>query len=127
MSKSLEGVLVKAPHRRHPYTEQQIDEFVACADPVMGPQYFMSHFFYIQHPLHGKMLYQPYEFQDRLIETYHNYRFSISMMPRQTGKSTSAAGYLVVVCYVCARLHNPSCRTQVFGRTGDHATCTLCL
>ena len=95
MSKSLEGVLVKAPHRRHPYTEQQIDDFVACADPVSGPRYFMSHFFYIQHPLHGKMLYQPYEFQDRLIETYHNYRFSISMMPRQTGKSTSAAGYLL--------------------------------
>ena len=95
MSKSLEGVLVKAPHRRHPYTEQQIDDFVACADTATGPQYFMSHFFYIQHPLHGKMLYQPYEFQDRLIETYHNYRFSISMMPRQTGKSTSAAGYLL--------------------------------
>jgi hypothetical protein len=94
MSKSLEGVLVKAPHRRHPYTDEQIQEFVLCADPDTGPHYFMSHFFYIQHPLHGKMLYQPYEFQDRLIETYHNYRFSISMMPRQTGKSTSAAGYL---------------------------------
>jgi hypothetical protein len=95
MSKSLEGVLVKAPHRRHPYTDEQIQDFVQCADPDTGPRYFMSHFFYIQHPLHGKMLYQPYEFQDRLIETYHNYRFSISMMPRQTGKSTSAAGYLL--------------------------------
>ncbi len=95
MSKSLEGVLIKAPHRRHHYTQEQIDEFVNCADPETGPYYFMSHFFYIQHPLHGKMLYQPYEFQDRLIETYHNYRFSISMMPRQTGKSTSAAGYLL--------------------------------
>ena len=95
MSKSLEGVLIKAPHRRHHYSEQQIEEFMNCADPVTGPQYFLSHFFYIQHPLHGKMLYQPYEFQDRLIETYHNYRFSISMMPRQTGKSTSAAGYLL--------------------------------
>jgi hypothetical protein len=95
MSKSLEGVLVKAPHRRQPYTDEQIEEFVRCADPDTGPQYFMNHFFFIQHPLHGKMLYQPYEFQDRLIETYHNYRFSISMMPRQTGKSTSAAGYLL--------------------------------
>jgi len=95
MSKSLEGVLVKAPHRRHPYTEQQIEDFVRCADPDTGPHYFMSHFFYIQHPLHGKLLYQPYKFQERLIETYHNYRFSISMMPRQTGKSTSAAGYLL--------------------------------
>jgi len=95
MSKSLEGVLIKAPHRRHHYTEQQIDEFLKCADPVTGPHYFLSHFFFIQHPLYGKMLYQPYEFQDRLIDTYHNYRFSISMMPRQTGKSTSAAGYLL--------------------------------
>ena len=95
MSKSLEGVLIKQPHRRMSYTEQQVDEFVKCADANTGAAYFMSHFFYIQHPLYGKMLYQPYEFQQRLIETYHNYRFSISMMPRQTGKSTSAAGYLL--------------------------------
>ena len=95
MSKSLEGVLIKQPHRRMPYTEQQVDEFVKCADANTGAAYFMSHFFYIQHPLYGKMLYQPYEFQQRLIETYHNYRFSISMMPRQPGKSTSAAGYLL--------------------------------
>jgi hypothetical protein len=95
MSKSLEGVLIKQPHRRMSYTEQQVDEFVKCADANTGAAYFMSHFFYIQHPLYGKMLYQPYEFQERLIETYHNYRFSISMMPRQTGKSTSAAGYLL--------------------------------
>lgn len=95
MSKSLEGVLIKQPHRRMPYTEQQVDEFVKCADANTGVAYFMSHFFYIQHPLYGKMLYQPYEFQQRLIETYHSYRFSISMMPRQTGKSTSAAGYLL--------------------------------
>jgi hypothetical protein len=41
------------------------------------------------------MLYHPYDYQKRLIDTYHNHRFSISMMPRQTGKSTSAAGYLL--------------------------------
>ena len=95
MAKSLEGVLVKRAHSRESYTEQQIEEFIKCADPVDGPYYFMSHFFYIQHPMQGKMLYQPYEYQQRLIHTYHNYRFSISMMPRQTGKSTSAAGYLL--------------------------------
>jgi hypothetical protein len=55
----------------------------------------MDHFFYIQHPTRGKMLYHPYEYQKKLIHTYHNYRYSISMMPRQTGKSTSAAGYLL--------------------------------
>jgi hypothetical protein len=92
---ALESVLVKAPHRRQNFTNEQLAEFVACADPVTGPMYFMDHFFHIQHPTQGKMLYHPFEYQQRLIDTYHNYRFSISMMPRQTGKSTSAAGYLL--------------------------------
>ena len=87
--------LAKTPYKKQIYTEQQLIEFAACADPVTGPEYFMDHFFYIQHPVRGKMQYHPYEYQERLITTYHNYRFSISMMPRQTGKSTSAAGYLL--------------------------------
>lgn len=95
MSKSLEGVLVKAPHKKQYYTNEQLEELIKCADPFTGPEYFMNHFFYIQHPVKGKMLYQPYDYQKRLIDTYHKYRFSISMMPRQTGKSTSAAGYLL--------------------------------
>jgi len=92
---ALEGVLIKAPHRRQSYTDEQLEEFVRCADPITGPEYFMSNFFYIQHPVRGKMKYHPFDYQKRLIDTYHHYRFSISMMPRQTGKSTSAAGYLL--------------------------------
>jgi len=92
---NLETVLVKAPHRQELYTEQELEEFALCADPVTGPLYFMDHYFYIQHPTRGKMLYHPFEYQTRLIEVYHNYRYSISLMPRQTGKSTSAAGYLL--------------------------------
>ena len=95
MSKSLEGVIVKKAHQRESYTEQQIIEFSRCADPVTGPGYFMDNYFYIQHPTRGRMQYHPWEYQERLIDTYHNYRFSISLMPRQTGKSTSAAGYLL--------------------------------
>jgi hypothetical protein len=87
--------LVKQPHRRQSYTDEQLAEFIACADPDDGPQFFMDNFFYIQHPTRGRMLYHPFEYQKRLIDTYHQYRFSISMMPRQTGKSTSAAGYLL--------------------------------
>ena len=90
-----EANLVKAPHRRQTYTEIQLSEFVACMDPVTGPHYFMDNFFHIQHPTKGKMLYRAFDYQKRLIDTYHNYRYSISMMPRQTGKSTSAAGYLL--------------------------------
>lgn len=92
---TLDTVLVKAPHRKETYSERELEEFAKCADPITGPMYFMDNFFYIQHPTRGKMLYHPFEYQKRLIENYHLNRFSISLMPRQTGKSTSAAGYLL--------------------------------
>ena len=94
-AKGTDSVLVKKPHTREAFTEEQLKEFAKCADPVNGPTYFMSNYFYIQHPTRGRMLYEPFDYQKRLIHTYHNYRFSISLMPRQTGKSTSAAGYLL--------------------------------
>ena len=90
-----EPTLIKSPYKNQLYTNQQLDEFAACADPITGPLYFLDNFFYIQHPTKGRMVYHPFDYQRRLVETYHNYRFSISMMPRQTGKSTSAAGYLL--------------------------------
>ena len=92
---TLETVIVKKAHQVESFTEQQILEIAKCADPVTGPQYFMDNYFYIQHPTKGSIQYHPFEYQERLIDTYHNYRFSISLMPRQTGKSTSAAGYLL--------------------------------
>ena len=95
MAKPIEGVLIKAPHRRQKFTKQELDEFLKCADPDTGPHYFMDNFFYIQHPTQGKMLYHPFDYQKKLIDTYHQNRYSISMMPRQTGKSTSAAGYIL--------------------------------
>lgn len=95
MGKFDETQLVKTPHKKATYTENQILDFARCADPITGPMYFMDNYFFIQHPVKGKMLYHPFDFQKKLIDTYHNYRFSISLMPRQTGKSTSAAGYLL--------------------------------
>jgi hypothetical protein len=90
------ATLIKTPYVKTKFEdEQQLDDFIACSDPSTGYLYFMDNFFYIQHPTRGSMLYHPWDFQKRLIDTYHRYRFSISLMPRQTGKSTSAAGYLL--------------------------------
>jgi hypothetical protein len=93
--RATENVLVKKPHQTESFTKDQLLEFAKCADPIGGPEYFMSNYFYIQHPTKGRMLYEPFDYQKRLIHAYHNYRYSISLMPRQTGKSTSAAGYLL--------------------------------
>ncbi len=95
MAKPLENVLIKKPNMQESYTEQQLREVIKCADPATGPQYFLDNYFYIQHPTRGRMVYKPFEYQRRLVDTYHNYRYSISLMPRQTGKSTTAAGYLL--------------------------------
>jgi len=95
MAKSLEGVLIKKAHVRQKWTEAEIEHMLKCSDPDTGPDYFLKNFFYIQHPTRGQMLFQPFEFQERLLESYHGYRFNINMMPRQTGKTTTAAGYLL--------------------------------
>lgn len=88
--------LIKDPYKKTLFrTPKEIEEFTKCCDPETGYYYFMDNFFMIQHPTRGAMRYHPYDYQKRLIETYHKYRYSISLMPRQTGKSTSAAGYLL--------------------------------
>ena len=85
MAKSLEVVLIKKPNSVESYTEQQIKEIAKCADPKTGPQYFLDNYFYIQHPTRGRMLYQPFEYQKRLVDTYHGFRYSISLIPGKQG------------------------------------------
>ena len=88
--------LVKNPYTKTVFkTDKELQDFIKCCDPINGYLYFMDNFFYIQHPTRGSMLYHPWPYQERLIDTYHRYRYSISLMPRQSGKSTSAAGYLL--------------------------------
>jgi len=94
MSKSLDGVLTKKAHATDTYTEEQIDQLARCTDPNTGYLYFAKNFAYIQHPVKGRLLFDPYEYQERLMSSYHNYRFNINMLARQTGKTTCAAIYL---------------------------------
>lgn len=76
-------------------TTEQIQEVIKCCDPDTGYEYWMRNYFYIQHPTKGQVLYDPYPYQVKLIENYHDNRFSISLLGRQLGKTTSAAGYLL--------------------------------
>jgi hypothetical protein len=95
MSRSLEGVLVKKAHKKYRYSEKEILELSACMDPETGPYYFLRNFFYIQHPVKGKLLFDPFDYQIRLVQSYHNHRFNVNLLPRQSGKTTCAAGYLL--------------------------------
>ena len=94
MSKSLDGVLTKKANTKETFTNEQIEHLAKCMDPNDGYLHFAKNFAYIQHPVKGKLLFSPFEYQLGLMETYHKYRFNINMMPRQTGKTTCAAIYL---------------------------------
>jgi len=94
MAASLDGVLIKKANRQETYTNEQVEDLVACMDQDEGYLYFAKKFAYIQHPVKGKLLYDPYEYQLGLMYSYHSYRFNINMMPRQTGKTTCASIYL---------------------------------
>jgi len=87
--------LVKTAYSAQKYTEQDIEELLKCTDPIAGPHYFLDNFFYIQHPTKGKLKYEPFDYQRRLIDSYHGNRFNVNLLPRQTGKTTTAAGYLL--------------------------------
>jgi hypothetical protein len=95
MVKSLDGVLTKKANQKETYTEKQIEDLVKCMDPDNGYLYFARNFAHIQHPVKGKLLFEPFSYQERLLQSYHDHRFNINMLPRQTGKTTCAAIYLI--------------------------------
>jgi hypothetical protein len=95
MAKSLDGNLIKKAHAPQRYTLEEVKHLEACMDPVTGPIYFAKNFLKIQHPTRGSIPFEPYAYQERLIDAYHNNKQCIAMLPRQMGKTTCACAYLL--------------------------------
>lgn len=94
-SKNTDNKLVKTAHSTQKYTEKDIEDLSKCMDPETGADYFLNNFFFIQHPVKGKIQYQAYPYQTNLLHSYHTHRFSVNMLGRQMGKTTTAVGYLL--------------------------------
>ena len=74
------------------YTQEQVDEYIKCAkDPV----YFAENYVTIVNVDVGLMKFKMWDFQKKMIETYHQNRFSITKCPRQVGKTTTSVAYLL--------------------------------
>ena len=74
------------------FTQEQIAEFIKCkSDPV----YFSKKYVKIVSLDEGLVPFIPYDFQEKLINNFHENRFNICKMPRQTGKSTTCVSYLL--------------------------------
>ena len=74
------------------FTATQIEEFIKCKD---DPVYFAKKYIQIVSLDSGLVPFDPYDFQEKLIKRFHEHRFNICMMPRQTGKSTTSVAYLL--------------------------------
>ena len=74
------------------FTEEQILEFLKCKE---DPVYFANNYIKIVSLDEGLTQFHPYHFQEKLIHNFHNNRFNICKMPRQTGKSTTVVSYLL--------------------------------
>ena len=84
--------LLKKANTPIEFTAEQIDEFIQCKK---NPVYFAKNYVQIVTLDHGLQKFKPYDFQEKLIKNFHNNRFNICKMPRQTGKSTTVVSYLL--------------------------------
>ena len=74
------------------FTEDQVIEFLKCKE---DPVYFANNYIKIVSLDEGLTQFHPYDFQEKLIHNFHENRFNICKMPRQTGKSTTVVSYLL--------------------------------
>ena len=74
------------------FTPKQVEEFVKCSqDPV----YFITNYIKIISLDKGLVPFDLYDFQSDMVEKFHENRFNIAKLPRQSGKSTVVTAYLL--------------------------------
>ena len=74
------------------FTPEQVEEFIKCSqDPV----YFIKNYIKIVSLDEGVINFNLYDFQEKMVTNFHENRFNIAKLPRQSGKSTVVTAYLL--------------------------------
>ena len=74
------------------FTQENIEEYIKCKE---DPVYFARNYVKIVTLDAGLQPFKMYDFQERLVRNFHEKRFNICKMPRQTGKSTTVVSFLL--------------------------------
>ena len=74
------------------YTEEQVVEIAKCAE---DPVYFIKTYVKIVNVDRGLIPFDMWDFQEDMVRTFHENRFTIAKMPRQVGKTTTTVGYML--------------------------------
>ena len=65
-------------------------EYIKCAK---DPAYFMKKYCHIQHPTRGRILFNLYPFQEKVLRLFRDEQYIITLKSRHLGISTLAAAY----------------------------------
>ena len=74
------------------FTPKQVKEFIKCAE---DPIYFIKKYIKIVSLDEGVIPFNLYDFQETMVNRFHENRFNIAKLPRQSGKSTVVTAYLL--------------------------------
>ena len=74
------------------FTKEQIQEYQKCMD---DPIHFIQTHMKIVSLDEGLVPFNMYDFQKNMVQTFHDNRFTICKLPRQSGKSTTIIAYLL--------------------------------
>ena len=74
------------------FTKKQVHEWIKCKE---DPLYFALNYIQIINLDEGLVPFSMYDFQKEIMKDFHENRFNIAKLPRQTGKSTTVVAYLL--------------------------------
>ena len=83
---------LKKAHTKSRFTKKQVQEVIKCMDE---PLYFIENYLKIVTIDKGLVPFDMYDFQREMVDKFHNNRFTICKLPRQSGKSTIIVSYLL--------------------------------
>jgi hypothetical protein len=83
---------LKKAHTSSRFTKKQIKEVMSCLE---SPKYFIENYLKIVTIDKGLVPFEMYDFQRKMVDTFHDNRFTICKLPRQSGKSTIIVSYLL--------------------------------
>ena len=74
------------------FSPDEVKEFIKCQQ---NPVYFIRNYIKIVNLDQGIVNFDLYDFQEDMVNRFHDHRFNIAKLPRQSGKSTVVTAYLL--------------------------------
>ena len=83
---------LKKANTRIDFTPDEVQEVIKCSE---DPVYFIKKYIKIVSLDKGLIPFDMYHFQEEMVQKFHDNRFNIAKLPRQSGKSTIVTSYLL--------------------------------